>query len=44
MSRRELERVEVMGRVASKSLKLVHAAEILGISNRQCPLRPNLRA
>jgi transposase len=35
MSRRELERVEVMGRVASKSLKLVHAAEILGMSYRQ---------
>src|SRR5437660_2100278 len=31
MSRRELERVEVMGRVGSQSLKLVHAAEILQV-------------
>jgi Helix-turn-helix domain len=35
MSSRELERVEVMGRVAKKSLKLVHAAEILRLSYRQ---------
>lgn len=35
MSSRELERVEVMGRVAKKSLKLVHAAEILQLSYRQ---------
>ena len=35
MSSRELERVEVMGRVAKQSLKLVHAAEILRISYRQ---------
>jgi hypothetical protein len=35
MSSRELERGEVMGRVANKSLKLVHAAEILRLSYRQ---------
>jgi len=35
MSSRELERVEVIGRVANKSLKLVHAAEILRLSYRQ---------
>ena len=35
MSSRELERVEVMGRVAKHSLKLVHAAEILRMSYRQ---------
>jgi len=35
MSSRELERVEVMGRVAKQSLKLVHAAEILRMSYRQ---------
>jgi helix-turn-helix protein len=35
MSSRELERVEVMGRVANKSLKLLHAAEILRLSYRQ---------
>jgi transposase len=35
MSSRELERVEVMGRVASGVLKLVHAAEILELSYRQ---------
>lgn len=35
MSSRELERVEVMGRVANKSLKLQHAAEILRLSYRQ---------
>jgi transposase len=35
MSRRELERVEVMGRVASGELGLGHAAEILGLSYRQ---------
>ena len=35
MSSRELERVEVMGRVANKSLKLVHAVEILRLSYRQ---------
>lgn len=35
MSNRELERVEVMGRVANESLKLVHAAEILRLSYRQ---------
>jgi Helix-turn-helix domain len=35
MSSRELERVEVLGRVANKSLKLVHAAEILRLSYRQ---------
>ena len=35
MSSRELERVEVMGRVASGTLKLVHAAEMLELSYRQ---------
>lgn len=35
MSSRELERVEVMGRVASGALKLVHAAEMLELSYRQ---------
>src|SRR5215467_4094792 len=35
MSSHELERVEVMGRVAKQSLKLVHAAEILRMSYRQ---------
>ena len=50
MSSLELERVEVMGRVASGALKLVHAAEMLALSQqlRQChsldyalTLRPN---
>jgi transposase len=35
MSRRELERVELMGRVASGDLQLQHAAEMLGLSYRQ---------
>jgi transposase len=35
MSSRELERVEVMGRVSSGALKLVHAAEMLALSYRQ---------
>src|SRR5512135_1407337 len=35
MSRRELERVEAMGRVASGDLRLGHAAEMLGLSYRQ---------
>jgi hypothetical protein len=35
MSIRELERVEVMGRVASGDLKLTHAAEMLELSYRQ---------
>jgi hypothetical protein len=35
MSSRELERVEVMGRVGSGALKLVHAAEMLELSYRQ---------
>jgi transposase len=35
MSSLELERVEVMGRVASGGLKLVHAAEMLELSYRQ---------
>jgi transposase len=35
MSSRELERVGVLGRVASKALKLVNAAEILNMSYRQ---------
>lgn len=35
MSGRELERVEVMGRVASGELRLQHAAEMLGLSYRQ---------
>ena len=35
MSSRELERVEVIGRVASGTLKLVHAAEMLELSYRQ---------
>ena len=35
MSSLELERVEVMGRVASGTLKLVHAAEMLELSYRQ---------
>jgi len=35
MSRRELERVEVMGRVAQQDLKLSDAAAVLGVSYRQ---------
>jgi len=35
MSSLELERVEVMGRVASGALQLVHAAEMLELSYRQ---------
>src|SRR5215467_4957657 len=35
MSSRELERVEVMGRVAGGALKLKHAAEMLELSYRQ---------
>ena len=35
MSRRELERVEVMGRVGSGDLSLEDAAAILGLSYRQ---------
>ena len=35
MSRRELERVEVMGQVASGALQLKHAAEMLELSYRQ---------
>src|SRR5260370_30690525 len=35
MSRRELERVEVMGRVASENLKLSDAAAVLDLSYRQ---------
>jgi hypothetical protein len=35
MSGRELERGEVMGRVASGDLALGHASEILGVSYRQ---------
>jgi transposase len=35
MSARELQRVEVMGRVRSKALKVVNAGEILGLSYRQ---------
>ena len=35
MSSRELERVEVMGRVASGDLRLEHAAEMLELSYRQ---------
>lgn len=35
MSSRELERVKMMGRVASGALKLVHAAEMLELSYRQ---------
>lgn len=35
MSSRELQRVEVLGRVASRDLKLVNAAEILQLSYRQ---------
>ena len=35
MSRRELERVEVMGRVAGGDLQLSHAAEMLELSYRQ---------
>ena len=35
MSSEELQRVEVLGRVKSKALKLVHAAEILQLSYRQ---------
>jgi transposase len=35
MSRRELERAEVMGRVRSGDLGLQHAAEMLGLSYRQ---------
>jgi transposase len=35
MSRRELERAEVMGRVASGDLGLQHAAQMLGLSYRQ---------
>jgi hypothetical protein len=35
MSRRELERVEVMGRVAKEELKLMDAAAMLQLSYRQ---------
>jgi hypothetical protein len=35
MSNRELERVEVMGRVKSGALKLGDGAKILGLSYRQ---------
>jgi transposase len=35
MSTRELQRAEVMGRVRSKALKVVNAAEMLGLSYRQ---------
>ena len=35
MSTRELQRAEVMGRVGSKTLKVVNAAEILELSYRQ---------
>ena len=35
MSTRELQRAEVMGRVRSKALKVVNAAEILELSYRQ---------
>jgi hypothetical protein len=35
MSRRELERVEVMGRVGSGDLPLKDAAAMLGLSSRQ---------
>jgi len=35
MSTRELQRAEVMGRVRSKALKVVNAAEMLGVSYRQ---------
>jgi transposase len=35
MSRRELERVEVMGRVARGDLRLQHAAQMLELSYRQ---------
>lgn len=35
MSSKELRRVEVLGRVKDKSLKLVEAAELLEISYRQ---------
>jgi transcriptional regulator with GAF, ATPase, and Fis domain len=35
MSTRELERVEVMGRVAKKELKLTDAAAMLGLGYRQ---------
>ena len=35
MSNLEMERVEVMGRVASGALKLAHAAEMLDLSYRQ---------
>ncbi len=35
MSKRELRRVEVMSRVASKELKLVDAAKLMQLSYRQ---------
>lgn len=35
LSRRELERVEVMGRVRARSLRLREAAELLELSYRQ---------
>ena len=35
MSKKELSRVEVMGRVKAHSLRLCEAAEMLGLSYRQ---------
>ena len=35
MSSGELRRVETLARVSSKDLKLIDAAEMLGVSNRQ---------
>ena len=35
MSKKELNRVEVMGRVKAGSLRLIDAAEMLGLSYRQ---------
>ena len=35
MSRRELRRVEVLARVRGRELKLVDAAELVGVSYRQ---------
>ena len=35
MSKKELSRVEVMGRVKARSLRLIEAAELMGLSYRQ---------
>jgi hypothetical protein len=35
LSKKELSRVEVMGRVKARSLRLIEAAELMGLSYRQ---------